>query len=629
MKKVLFILLTICYAFTIKAQTTIDVTGSVRDAMTDEELIGVTILVIGSDAGTVTDIDGNFKMSVPVKSRLRISYVGYTSQEIVVTGETTTLEIKLQPETQLMDELVVVGYSAQKKSTLTGAVSPVSVADMGKRRVADVRQALQGQVAGVQVTQSTGAPGDEINIRIRGEGTIGNNNPLYVIDGVPTRELGFINPSDIESMTVLKDASAAAIYGSRASAGVIVITTKSGVSGKTQIDINYYAGIQNASNLPKMLNSTQYMDVVERAWSNAGYSGTNPYTGDKGRSDFANTLFNFTAAGNTFENSFFYKRISGAVRSLVIDEAAPFIKFAPINFFTGNRNFHPFFSTNTFPGTLRGTCHAVIAQVFFIHRIRFDFGIGKNECLPVQRPEFIIDQHFAVAYLPKTANKTGNAKMYLHVRSWFTIRKAVGIDRYASVSFEFVQTPSFFNTQMHLRRFLISPFAGHIGKSPTSTDIAVNNSFVTLVFDIFTQLVKGFRCIKFIYPAVPHRRILKKISAFLGTSYIAARNPEQQTNNAFCSGRNMARIHFGRSPFKTVHRADSDIISSKLKGFLFKFVFINHENTSFLVKISNDEKSGSINPRTLPSYCLCAYASITMPGLRWTLVASFIPSIQV
>ncbi len=108
----------------------------------------------------------------------------------------------------------------KKKSTLTGAVAPVNVDDMERRRVADVRQALQGQVAGVQVTQSTGAPpGDEINIRIRGEGTIGNNNPLYIVDGVPTRELAFINPSDIESMTVLKDASAAAIYGSRASAG--------------------------------------------------------------------------------------------------------------------------------------------------------------------------------------------------------------------------------------------------------------------------------------------------------------------------------------------------------------------------------------------------------------------------
>ncbi|MFA7389685.1 MAG: TonB-dependent receptor plug domain-containing protein, partial [Proteiniphilum sp.] len=249
MKKVLFILLSISFAFALKAQSYVDVTGTVRDAVTDEELIGVTILVTGTEIGTVTDLNGAFTLSVPVNSTLRISYVGYSSQEISVTG-TVTLDIRLQPETQLMDELVVVGYTVQKKSTLTGAVAPVSMGDMERRRVPDVRQALQGQVAGVQVTQSTGAPGDEIDIRIRGEGTIGNNNPLYIIDGVPTRELSFINPADIESMTVLKDASAAAIYGSRASAGVIVITTKSGVKGKTKLDINYYAGVQQVSNLP-------------------------------------------------------------------------------------------------------------------------------------------------------------------------------------------------------------------------------------------------------------------------------------------------------------------------------------------------------------------------------------------
>lgn len=288
MKKVLFILLSISFAFALKAQSYVDVTGTVRDAVTDEELIGVTILVTSTEIGTVTDLNGAFTLSVPVNSTLRISYVGYSSQEISVTG-TVTLDIRLQPETQLMDELVVVGYTVQKKSTLTGAVAPVSMGDMERRRVPDVRQALQGQVAGVQVTQSTGAPGDEIDIRIRGEGTIGNNNPLYIIDGVPTRELSFINPADIESMTVLKDASAAAIYGSRASAGVIVITTKSGVKGKTKLDINYYAGVQQVSNLPMMLNATQYMNVVEKAWHNAGYSGTNPYTGDKGRSGFANT----------------------------------------------------------------------------------------------------------------------------------------------------------------------------------------------------------------------------------------------------------------------------------------------------------------------------------------------------
>lgn len=288
MKKALFFVLMVCFALGIQAQTTMHVSGTVKDAITNEGLIGVTVLVVETGAGTITDIDGNFELSVPVNSTLRVSYVGYSVQEIALTDQ-TVLEINLQPETQLMDELVVVGYSAQKKSTLTGAVAPVNMDDMERRRVADVRQALQGQVAGVQVTQSTGAPGDEINIRIRGEGTIGNNNPLYIVDGVPTRELAFINPSDIESMTVLKDASAAAIYGSRASAGVIVITTKSGVAGKTSFEVNYYGGIHYATNLPTMLNSEQYMNVVEKAWNNAGYSGTNPYTGDKGRSDFADT----------------------------------------------------------------------------------------------------------------------------------------------------------------------------------------------------------------------------------------------------------------------------------------------------------------------------------------------------
>ncbi|MDD3787332.1 MAG: TonB-dependent receptor [Petrimonas sp.] len=288
MKRALFFIIVMGFALVLQAQSTLNVRGSVKDAITNEELIGVTVLVVETGAGTVTDVNGNFELTVPVNNTLRISYVGYSNQEIVITNQ-TALEINLRPETQLMDELVVVGYSAQKKSTLTGAVAPVSVSDMERRRVADVRQALQGQVAGVQVTQSTGAPGDEIEITIRGLGTIGNNSPLYIIDGVPTRELSFVNPSDIESMTVLKDASAAAIYGSRASAGVIVITTKNGSSGKTSLDVNYYRGIQYAANLPKMLNSEQYMNVVEKAWNNAGYSGTNPYTADKGRGDFANT----------------------------------------------------------------------------------------------------------------------------------------------------------------------------------------------------------------------------------------------------------------------------------------------------------------------------------------------------
>ena len=250
---------------------------------------GVAVVVPQTTIGTVTDINGNYSLQVEEGTQqLTFSFVGYQTLTVPIEGR-TKIDVVLKPEMEKIDEVVVVGYSAQKKSTLTGAVAPVNVGDMDKRRVAELSQALQGQVSGVQVTQSTGAPGDEINIRIRGEGTIGNNNPLYVVDGVPTRELTFLNPSDIQSMTVLKDASAAAVYGSRASAGVIIITTKSGVKGKSVLDVNYYRGVQKAVNLPKLLNAEQYMNVVEKAWNNAGYSGTNPYTADKGRSDFADT----------------------------------------------------------------------------------------------------------------------------------------------------------------------------------------------------------------------------------------------------------------------------------------------------------------------------------------------------
>ncbi|MCY1722067.1 TonB-dependent receptor [Prolixibacteraceae bacterium Z1-6] len=266
----------------------VTITGTVYDE-DGVTIPGVNVMIPGTMTGTITDFDGNYTLSVPEGTeRLQFSYVGYKTVTLPLDGK-TTLNVTLEEDFAELSEVVVVGYSVQKKSTLTGAVSPVNVDDMSKRRVGELSQALQGQVAGVQVTQSTGAPGDEINIRIRGEGTIGNNNPLYVVDGVPTRELKFLNPSDIESMTVLKDASAAAIYGSRASAGVIIITTKSGKKGENVLDVNYFRGVQYAVNLPNMLNADQYMDVLEKAYDNAGYGGTNPYTADKGRSDFADT----------------------------------------------------------------------------------------------------------------------------------------------------------------------------------------------------------------------------------------------------------------------------------------------------------------------------------------------------
>lgn len=267
------------------AQQTKTVTGTVTDAATGEPLVGVSIIEPGTTNGTITDFNGNYSIKVNGNT-LSFSYVGYIAQTLSVSEG--TLNVKMENDNEL-DEVVVVGYAAQKKSSITGAVSPVHMSDINKRHSQSVSQALQGQIAGVQITQSTGAPGDEINVLVRGEGTIGNNNPLYVIDGIPSRSITFLNPSDISSITVLKDAAAAAIYGSRAAGGVILISTKAGELGKNRLEVNYTYGLSHAVNTPKMLNTKQYLEVLERAWNNAGYAGTNPYTGEVDRTDLADT----------------------------------------------------------------------------------------------------------------------------------------------------------------------------------------------------------------------------------------------------------------------------------------------------------------------------------------------------
>jgi len=270
------------------------ITGRVVDSVSLRPLSDVSVVIDGTRRGTVTREDGSFVLGglPPGTYTVRARRIGYGSPPQTVTltlGGTATIRFGLVDIAARLNEVVVVGYTTQRRSDITGAVATVNIDDLESRRVADVAQALQGQVAGVQITQSTGAPGEEISIRIRGEGTIGNNSPLFIVDGIPTRDISFLNPADMNSMTVLKDASAASIYGSRASAGVIVITTKSGQTGKPVSDINYYSGIQRATNLPSMLNASQYLNKVEEAWSNSGFTGTNPYTAAKSRNDLADT----------------------------------------------------------------------------------------------------------------------------------------------------------------------------------------------------------------------------------------------------------------------------------------------------------------------------------------------------
>ncbi len=286
------------------------VTGKVTNSMDGSPLEGVSITVKGTTLGTLTGSDGSFRLSIPRSANtLVFTSVGFAKQEVDISGK-NNVDVSLVATDARMNEVVVVGYSSQKKASITGAVSTVDMKDVSKTRIADVAQALQGQVAGVFVAANTGAPGDGIKIRIRGEGTLGNNEVLYIVDGVPTRDISFLNVSDVKSMTVLKDASATAIYGSRAAGGVVVITTNGGQKGKTNIVVDYYTGFHTASNLPKMLNADQYLTVKDMAWHNtAGNSTTDisPYKADRSRTDLANTdwqneLFN-TGRSNSLQVS--------------------------------------------------------------------------------------------------------------------------------------------------------------------------------------------------------------------------------------------------------------------------------------------------------------------------------------
>ncbi len=283
----LFLLGTILSASVINAQT---ITGIVTDK--SGPVPQVNVIVKGTNTGTITDFDGKYTLkNVSPKAVLVFSYIGYMKKEIAVNGM-STVNVSLAQDSQLLDEVILIGYSSAKKSSLSSAVTTVNVDDLAKTKVADVAQALQGQVAGVFVAANTGAPGDGIKIRIRGEGSLGNNDVLYVVDGISTRDISFLNQSDIKSLTVLKDAAAGAIYGARAAGGVVLITTKSGKTGKATITTDYFTGFHMATNLPEMLNSDQYLTVQDEAWHNtAGNSATaiSPYAADRSRTDLADT----------------------------------------------------------------------------------------------------------------------------------------------------------------------------------------------------------------------------------------------------------------------------------------------------------------------------------------------------
>lgn len=246
------------------------ITGVVRDQK-GEPIIGANVFEKGTTNGTVTDIDGKYSLEVSMGSLLQISYIGYDSKEIKV-GNSDVVNILLTEDTETLDEVVVIGYGTVKKSDLTGAVGSVQMKDVSQVGITSADRALQGQIAGVQVNARTGQPGESMMIRVRGSNSLaGGNEPLYVIDGMPVEKMNSdINPEDILSMEVLKDASSTAIYGSRGANGVVLITTKRGSTGEATVDYNGYIGISMLRKKLDLLEKDDYIAMVNEVSQNDG-----------------------------------------------------------------------------------------------------------------------------------------------------------------------------------------------------------------------------------------------------------------------------------------------------------------------------------------------------------------------
>lgn len=254
------------------AQGNITVSGTVTDMETGMPVPGASIVVKNEvGKGTSTDFDGKFMIEVNSNAILEFSYLGYKSQDVNVNNQ-TTINVQLTPELESLTEVVVVGYGVQKKDLYTGANLQVDGDALQKQSTTNALQALQGQAAGVQITSSSGQPGEAMNVVIRGLGSTGSNSPLYVVDGVLTGDISFLNNSDIQSVSVLKDAASAAIYGSQAANGVVLVTTKKGKRGKSQITFDQYYGIQTLSKEVDMLNGFEYMTIMNEASINSGQS---------------------------------------------------------------------------------------------------------------------------------------------------------------------------------------------------------------------------------------------------------------------------------------------------------------------------------------------------------------------
>ncbi len=269
MKKIISILFLLGMYLSTFGQNVL-IEGTVNDGSTNEPLIGVNVVVKGNaNIGTATDMNGSFKLKAPAKSTLILTYVGYLTKEVQATKG--KMKIMMTEDSKSLSEVVVIGYGIQKKSVVTAAISKVTSEELSAAKPSRIEDVLKGKISGVQITQSSGQPGSDSKVRIRGIGTINSSEPLYVVDGMPVDGgINYLNPSDIASVEILKDAASAAIYGTRGANGVILVTTKSGSKGKATVSYNFSYGWQNPWTHKSVLDAKEYMVIMNEESLNDG-----------------------------------------------------------------------------------------------------------------------------------------------------------------------------------------------------------------------------------------------------------------------------------------------------------------------------------------------------------------------
>ena len=293
MKKISTLILALGLSLAAFAQN-VAVSGVVLDDAR-QPIIGAFVVEQGTSNGTVTGVDGDFSLRVKEGAVLEISCIGYVTQTVAASPG-STLEIILEEDSEMLEETVVIGYGVQKKSVVTAAISSVTAEDLKVQSQNRVDNMLQGMTSGVQVTQTSGAPGASSTVIVRGIGSINHASPLYIVDGMPAGSIDYINPNDIERIDVLKDAASAAVYGARAADGVVLVTTKSGAAGKTVVNYDFSYGFQNPWRKPAVLNATEYAIMMNEGMLNAGNAPIydNPYALGEG-TDWVEAIFDKNA----------------------------------------------------------------------------------------------------------------------------------------------------------------------------------------------------------------------------------------------------------------------------------------------------------------------------------------------